>query len=111
MSSIANWSYTYLATVYPFLGMDGVTGADSYGMPYQIMCNVTAATADERKDNVNGKDHVEANATHVIYTEDARPQKDDMIEFIESGGKRKIIDRTFWEMTAFGDAPDYKLVT
>ena len=112
MSNTANWSYTYPATVYPFEGMDGITGADSYGTPYQIMCNVTAVTATEKLlGGQSGAQGIVANATHVIYTEDARPQKDDLIEFVESGGKRKIIDRTFWEMTAFGETPDYKLVT
>lgn len=112
MSSIANWTYTYPATVYPFLGIDGVTGASSYGAPYEIMCSVTAITEDERLiGGQSGAGGIEANAKHIIYTEDGRPQKDDLIEFVESGGRRMILDRTFWEMTAFEDTPDYKLVT
>lgn len=112
MSSIARWSYKYTATVTPWLGLDGVTGANTYGTPYEIACNVTAVRSDERgiggKAGANG---IEAVATHTIYTEDARPQKGDLIEFAESGGAREILDRTFWDMAAFGDTPDYKLVT
>ena len=108
MSSIARWSYKYAATVTPATGLDGVTGAKTYGTPYDILCNVTAAVNDVRAAGVNG---MEAVATHVIYTEDARPQKGDLIEFVESDGPREILDRTFWDMAAFNDTPDYKLVT
>lgn len=112
MSSIARWSYKYAATVTPATGLDGVTGAKTYGTPYDILCNVTAAVNEVRQaggqQGVNG---MEAVATHIIYTEDARPQKGDLIEFVESGGPREILDRTFWDMAAFNDTPDYKLVT
>ena len=106
MSSIARWSYTYKATVAPFVGLDGVTGQTLYGTPYEIMCSVAAVTVEQRA--LGG---MENNAQHVIYTEDARPKKGDTIEFIGSDGPRVIIDHTFWEMTAFNDVPDYKLVT
>lgn len=109
MSSIANWSYTYKATVTPFLGEDGVSGDIEYGAPYEIMCNVAAMEKQEIYTAANsGRETV---ATHTIYTEDGRPKKGDMIEFVGSDGKREILDKTFWEMTAFGDTPDYKLVT
>lgn len=112
MSSIANWSYTYPATVHPFEGMDGVTGKALYGAAYEIACNVTAITEEERnRGGMSGANGMEATAKHIIYTEDARPQKDDLIEFAGSEGKRRILDKTFWEMTAFDDTPDYKLVT
>ena len=112
MSSIARWSYKYTATVKPFAAVDGMTGETLYGAEYDIACNVTAALNEVRlstgPDGANGN---EAVATHVIYTEDGRPQKDDMIKFVESEGWQKILSRTFWDMAAFGDTPDYKLVT
>lgn len=109
MSSIARWSYKYTATVKPFEAVDGMTGAILYGAEYDILCNVTAAVNEERlPSGANGN---EAVATHVIYTEDGRPQKGDMIQFVESDGWQEILSRTFWDMTAFGDIPDYKLVT
>jgi len=112
VSSIANWSYTYAATVTPFLDINGVTGKPEFGDPYSILCNVTAVEDEKRavggQSGANGHELV---ATHVIYTEDGRPQEGDMIEFEGSNGKQKILHRTFWEMTAFNDTPDYKLVT
>lgn len=112
MSSIARWSYTYKATVAPFVGLDGVTGQTLYGTPYEIMCNVASVTVEERAiGGTSGANGIENNAQHVIYTEDARPKKGDTIEFAGSDGPRVIIDHTFWEMTAFNDVPDYKLVT
>lgn len=112
MSSIANWSYTYKATVTPFLGEDGVSGVIEYGTPYEIMCNVAAIEKQVLSvGGQGGANGLETVGTHTIYTEDARPQKGDMIEFEGSNGKQEILDRTFWEMTAFGDTPDYKLVT
>lgn len=108
MSSIANWSYTYQATVTPFLDINGVTGKPEFGDPYNIMCNVAAIEDEKRQSAPNGHELV---GKHVIYTEDGRPQEGDMIEFEGSNGKQKILHRTFWEMTAFDDTPDYKLVT
>lgn len=108
MSSIANWSYTYQATVTPAGEIDGVTGATQLGTPYTIMCNVTAVEDEKRQAAQSGHELV---GKHVIYTEDGRPQEGDMIEFVGSNGKQKILHRTFWEMTAFNDTPDYKLVT
>ena len=112
MSSIARWSYKYTATVKPFEAVDGMTGAILYGAEYDILCNVTAAVNEERlMGGASGANGNEAVATHVIYTEDGRPQKGDMIQFVESDGWQEILSRTFWDMTAFGDIPDYKLVT
>lgn len=109
MSSFADWIYTYPATVTPYLGEDGVTGVIQYGTPYDIMCSVTAVEKQEIFTSANsGKETV---GTHTIYTEDPRPRKGDMIEFVGSDGKQEILDRTFWEMSAFEDTQDYKLVT
>lgn len=112
MSSIANWSYTYPATVTPFLGENGVSGEIEYGPSFEIMCNVVAMEKQVLSaGGLGGANGLETVGTHEIYTEDGRPKKGDMIEFVGSMGKQKILDRTFWEMTAFDDIPDYKLVT
>lgn len=90
------------------MSLDQITGAATYGAEYAIKCSVTAATSDDRAADANG---VERIARHVIYTEDARPKKLDLITFAGADGWEEIIGRTMWEMSAFGDEPDYKLVT
>ena len=116
MSSIARWTYTDNATVTPRIGIDGVTGIDTYGMPYTIKCNVTAITSSDIKPTggaATGIDGDEWIGTHTIYTEDDRPRKGDLISFDGSDGAQIIRDRTFWSMTAFGatETPDFKLIT
>ena len=112
MSSIARWTYTDIATVTPRLGIDGVTGVDTYGPTYTIKCNVTAITSSDIKPT-GGIDGDEWIGTHTIYTEDDRPRKGDLISFDGSDGAQIIRDRTFWSMTAFGatETPDFKLIT
>lgn len=109
MSSIARWSYKYRATIRPFLAHDSRTGVNSYGPEYVILCSVAAATAEDR--GAGGSNGIEFIARHVIYTEDARPKKLDMVQFEGSDGWEEIRDRTMWEMAAFNDTPDYKLIT
>ena len=112
MSSIARWTYTDIATVTPYVSIDGVTGATNYGTPYTIKCNVTAITSSAIK-ATGGIDGDEWIGTHTIYTEDDRPRKGDLISFDGSDGAQIIRDRTFWSMTAFGatETPDFKLIT
>ena len=114
MSSIARWTYTDPATVTPRIDIDGVTGATTYGAPYDIMCNINALTASDIKPTGGaavGIDGDEWVGTHTIYLEDARPKKGDLIEFAGSDGPQVIRDRTYWSMTAFNDTADFKLVT
>lgn len=112
MSSIARWTYTDIATVTPYVSIDGVTGTPNYGTQYTIKCNVTAITSSDIKPT-GGIDGDEWIGTHTIYTEDDRPRKGDLISFDGSDGAQVIRDRTFWSMTAFGAAetPDFKLIT
>lgn len=108
MSKIARWSYKYKATVTPFLGENGVTGEIDYGPAYEIACNIIGMVKQESYTAANGRETV---GTHTIYTEDPRPKKGDMIEFAGVDGQQEILDWTLWEMAAFKDTPDYKLVT
>ena len=113
MSSIARWSYKFTATVTPVTGIDGVTGETTFGTPYTIACNIEATQVSDIRPpgGAAGIDGDEWINSHTIYTEDARPQKGDMIEFDGSDGKQVIRGRTMWDMLMFNDTPDYKLVT
>lgn len=107
MSSIARWSYKYPATVKPFSAYDQRSGATTYGAEFDILCGVVGAT-DQDRVSVGGQEML---AKHVIYTEDARPKYLDLIKFDGSDGWEEIRHKTFWEMAAFNDVPDYKLMT
>lgn len=107
MSSIARWSYKYSATVKPFVSYDQRTGESTYGTEFDILCGVVGAS-DQDRVSVEGQELL---AKHVIYTEDARPKYLDQIKFDGSDGWEEIRHKTFWEMAAFNDTPDYKLTT
>jgi hypothetical protein len=107
MSATANWSYTETATVKPFAGRDQWTGASTYGTEYTIACTFTADIAQFR----SGADSAEFVAQHTIFTEDARPQKLDMIQFDGSNGWEEIREIVKWDMSFFDEFPDYKILT
>ena len=107
MSLIARWSYKFTATVKPFEAYDQRTGATSYGVEFDILCGVVGVS-DQDRVSVGGQEML---AKHVIYTEDARPKCLDLIKFDGSDGWEEIRHKTFWEMSAFNDTPDYKLLT
>lgn len=107
MSSIARWSYKYTATVKPFVAYDQRTGETTFGAEYDIACGVIGATDQDRM-TVGGQEMV---AKHIIYTEDDRPKYLDHIKFEGSDGWEEVRHKTFWEMAAFNDVPDYKLMT
>lgn len=106
MSSIARWSYKATATIKPFISIDDWSGAVTYGPEYTIACNWTAEAEQYRT-----SDGAEFVSRHVIYTEDLRPKRLDMIQFDGSDGWEEIRDRTVWDMALFGDTPDVKLTT
>jgi len=105
VSSTANWSYTNTATVKPFLGMSE-WGGTSYGPEYTIACTWTAVSQQQRDDN--GAEFV---SRFEIFTEDARPKMLDMIQLEGDAEWQEIRSRTWWDMSFFGETPDYKLVT
>ncbi|MFV0411146.1 MAG: hypothetical protein ACK5LJ_16035 [Paracoccus sp. (in: a-proteobacteria)] len=105
MSSTANWSYANTATVKPYLGQDE-WGNASYGAEYTIACT-WAAKAEQQRD-ATGAEFVTQNQ---IYTEDARPKFLDLIKLNGSDRWDEIRNVTGWDMSFFGEIPDFLLVT
>lgn len=112
MSETANWSYTNVAQVRPYLGIDDWGGGAIYGPEYEIACT-WAAEASQFRDS-NGAEFISRN---VIYTEDLRPKRLDKIRLRSSADPvsweawEEIRDRTEWDMSFFGEEPDVRLVT
>ncbi len=106
MSNTANWSYTNTATVRPFESINLQTGETVYGEEYEIACTWTAESQQER-DN----DGAEFVGRFTIYTEDDRPKYLDLIRLSGSDEWQEIRSKTYWDMSFFGEAPDYRLVT
>lgn len=112
MSQTANWSYTNVAQVRPRLSLDQWTGEAVYGEPYEIACTWTADNSQERMaGGQGGSQGIEFIAKHTIFTEDARPRELDQIMFDGSDGWEEIRARLAWDMSPFGEEPDFKLVT
>lgn len=112
MSATANWSYTNVAIVRPFVSIDLMTQATIYDDEYEIACT-WAAGGEQVRDagGQGGAQGAEFVSRHTIYTEDARPKYLDMISFDGSDGWEEIRSVTNWDMSFFGEAPDFKLVT
>lgn len=106
MSTTANWSYTNVATVRPFVEINMDTGKTTYGDEYEIAC--TWAAKSEQVRDENGAEFV---SRHMIYTEDKRPKYLDMIMFDGSDGWEEIRSVTNWDMSFFNEEPDFLLVT
>lgn len=112
MSATANWSYTNVATVRPRLKMDLKTQQTIYGDEYQIACTWEAKNETVRDaGGQSGAQGSEFISRHMIYTEDARPKYLDLIQFEGSDGWEEIRSRTNWDMSFFGEEPDFLLVT
>lgn len=105
MSSIANWSYTNLATVKPVTGRDKY-GEPTFGEPYEIKCGWGASSKVGMSDG--GQEFI---VRHNIYTEDPRPKYLDHVQLNGHTAWEEIKSRQEWEMSAFGDTPDYQLQT
>lgn len=106
MSLTANWSYTNTAAVRPFVSIDMMSGATVYGSEYEIACTWTAKS-EQARDN-NGAEFV---SRHQVFTEDKRPKFLDLIQFDGSNGWEEIRSVTNWDMSFFGEEPDFLLVT
>lgn len=106
MSETARWVYTNKAQVRPFLGIDMRTGARQYGAAYEIACTWTAESEQQRAD-----DGAEFVSRRTIFTEDPRPKFLDLV-LVEGGSEwEEVRSKTDWDMSFFGENPDYKLVT
>ncbi|GAB1837144.1 hypothetical protein [Achromobacter xylosoxidans] len=106
MSATANWSYTNVATIRPFLSIDMMTGETVYGPEFEIACTWAA-----KSQQVRANDGAEFVSKHEIFTEDRRPKYLDQISFDGSNGWEEIRSVTNWDMSFFGEEPDLKLVT
>lgn len=112
MSAIARWSYQNTATVKPFVSIDLYAGKTVYGPEYEIACGWAAEAKQERETGgQSGARGAEFISKHIIYTEDGRPKELDMILLNGRTDWEEIRAVTMWEMAAFNDTPDYKLVT
>ncbi|MNJ41697.1 hypothetical protein D3C77_366290 [compost metagenome] len=99
--------------MYPRGSSDDWNGGATYGTPYTILCG-WAAKNQQARDN----DGAEFTSASTIWTEDDRPQYLDRIAFgdttaqtWDAAASEEIRSRTFWEMAAFNDVPDYMLLT
>lgn len=111
MSVTASWSYTNTATVRPLLG-HGEWGEASYGPEYEIACTWTAVDLQQRMaGGQSGAQGAEWIVKHEVFTEDKRPQQLDQIKLNGSDLWEEIRERTSWDMSPFGEEPDFKLVT
>lgn len=112
MSNTANWSYTNEATIRPFISIDQMTGETLYGEEYTIACTWEAKHELVRAGGgQSGAQGAEFVSRHMIYTEDKRPKYLDMIKFTGSAGWEQIRSVTNWDMSFFGEEPDFLLVT
>ncbi|WP_254413725.1 hypothetical protein [Vibrio furnissii] len=106
MSNTANWSYTNTAIVRPLVSFDQWTQQSIYGDEYEIACT-WEAKSEQMRDS-NGAEFVTKN---IIYTEDSRPKHLDLIKLNGKDNFEEIRDVTEWDMSFFGETPDYKVVT
>lgn len=84
MSSAAAWANTNIATVWPFVSQDRMSGVTLYGDPYQIAC--TWAIGKGRRERLRSGSGMSIDAagseflvTATYWTEDKRPKFRDMI--------------------------------
>lgn len=105
MSETSRWVYTNTATVKPYLGQDE-WGNASYGVEYTIACTWAAVSQQER--DATGAEFV---SRFEIFTEDDRPNVLDMILLNGDTQWQEIRSRTWWDMSPFGEVPDYRIVT
>ncbi|OWI97528.1 hypothetical protein [Pseudomonas aeruginosa] len=112
MSETSRWSYTNTATVRPFLHFDLSTQEAVYGLEYEIACTWTAKSEQMREEGgQSGARGAEFVSRHQIFTEDRRPKYLDLIQFDGSNGWEEIRSVTNWDMSFFGEQPDFLLVT
>lgn len=105
MSATANWSYTNTATIQPLTGVDE-WGKSTYGPEYTIACTWGTKGVQQR-----ANDGAELVSTDTIWTEDARPKRLDRIRLNGHDEFQEIRERVQYDMSFFGEVPDYELRT
>lgn len=113
MSSVANWSYTAKATIWPFLGVDGMTKVKTYGAPVTFDCGYSS-TVETMKDDT-GKEFV---SKLTLFTEYSSAKAGDMVllgssnQLIPTIAGAKEVKLVLRDQDVFdGVADDYKIVT
>lgn len=111
MSKTANWSYTNIAEVRAVIGRDQ-WGAQQYGPVYEIACTWAAEGKQERdRGGMSGSQGTEFIGNMTFWTEDPRPKYGDQIRQKGAELWEPIRARMDWDMSFFGEIPDYRLVT
>lgn len=105
MSTTANWSYANVATVKPFVSRDDFDGETTYGTEYEIACTFIGKV-ESRIDDI-GNEYI---SRTVIWTEDERPKRLDLIKLNGESLYHEIRNRTRYDMSFFGENDDYELV-
>lgn len=114
MSSLARWTYTNTATVYPFQGEDLFNGGVLFGDPYTIAC--TWKTGGKLVRTIGGQSGAAGDefvADMLIYTEDPRPKYRDEIVLAGHDRRMQIRNVAEYDMSPFGetDSPDFEVAT
>lgn len=88
------------------MSLDMMTGMSVYGDQYPIACTWVSKTQQVR--DKNGAEFI---SEYEIYTESALPAYLDEISIDGGVTWQEIRSVTQWDMSFFGETPDYKLVT
>lgn len=106
MSKMSRWAYRNTATVKPRTGNVDKYGQAEYGPTYEIAC--TWGANAKQLAALGGREYVIKN---TIYTEDSRPKYLDMIQLNGSTEWEEIREVQQFDMSPFGETPDYFLIT
>ena len=119
MSGVSRWSYTNVATVWPFISKDTLNGGSKYGEPYLVACCWEAEVVQMIDDG--GKEFI---SKFTYYHEDIRVKYLDRIarhdvtsQDWRSGKGEEIRSHLEWDMSMMEDRnapgclPDFKSVT
>jgi hypothetical protein len=74
MSSLAAWSYTAIATLWPLVGTDDWSGAKNFGAPVQFACDYSAEAVRMTDDA-----GVEFTTRQILHTERSDMKQGDMV--------------------------------
>ena len=117
MSSLAAWSYTNIATVWP--STVDQYGQPTYGTPYTIAC--TWADTGETQTDENGSEFVPASTFwfEAEYTDTVPERGDYIAKFDQTAeadplqvGGQQVKKVTSYDMSPFGnETPDWEVFT
>lgn len=113
MSSLAAWSYTSKATLWPLTGRDDWSGARTFGAPDEFACDYSAESVRMTDDR-----GVEFTTRQILHTERAGIKQGDMVLIGASANADPVAAGAFEvrAVTRFADtfeqkADDYRVAT